>query len=98
MCSCLASSHVMLSHSENHVVVDVDSETAVLLHASTAIYYELNHVARRIWELAEPPISIDALCDSLAREYKIDRKRCASDLQPFLAQLEDAGILACGAS
>jgi len=53
-----------------HVVYRAVSEGGVLLHMETEIYFGLNHLGARVWELL-PPVSrtLDELCPKIVQEY-----------------------------
>ena len=74
------------------VTVDIGEETSVVLQTRTGMYYELEPVSRRIWELIPRPTSSRELCDTLISEYGIGRAQCESDVARFLRQLVDAGL------
>lgn len=71
------------------------SEGAVLLHGDDEIYFGLDPVGTRIWELL-PPRSrdLDALVDGLRETYpEVDAETLRVDAQELLDQLRDAGLV-----
>jgi hypothetical protein len=46
--------------------------------------------AGRIWELIETPIAVDAICDQLRREYRVDEQVCLSETLAHLERLRAA--------
>jgi hypothetical protein len=54
----------------------------------------LNHVARRIWMLTEPPATVAHICTQLRREYAVDEATCLSDVLEALQRLAEAGLVA----
>jgi hypothetical protein len=57
------------------------------------IYYGLDPIGARIWELIGAPRSVRAVRDTLLAEYQVDAARCESDLRAFLQALHKAGLV-----
>jgi hypothetical protein len=60
---------------------------AVVLHLEDGIYYGLNPVASRIWELVQQPRTVKEIRNTLLSEYEIAEPACTRDLLELLAQL-----------
>jgi Coenzyme PQQ synthesis protein D (PqqD) len=60
---------------------------AVLLHLGTGIYFGLNAVGTRIWQLLDAAQDAPAIVDTLALEYDADRETIARDVGELLAAL-----------
>jgi hypothetical protein len=83
----------LVCRNAEHVLVDVDDDLSVVLQTASGVYYEFNHVSRRIWALAARPVSVSSLCEALVCEYDVERKRCEADVARFLDQLAGAGLV-----
>lgn len=72
------------------------SEGAVLLHGDDEVYFGLDPVGARIWELLPPrSASLDALVDGLAETYPdVDRTTLRTDACELLDELREAGLVA----
>jgi hypothetical protein len=81
-----------LSRITGLISTELDQET-VLMSIDAGAYYGLKGAARSIWEKLENPTNFSELIDYLVREYRVSRETCASDLQKFLAELEQEGLL-----
>jgi hypothetical protein len=81
-----------LTRTNELLSTELDHET-VLMSINAGAYYGLAGVARCIWEKLENPTSFAELVDCLVREYCVSRDLCASDLQKFLAEIEQEGLL-----
>jgi hypothetical protein len=71
------------------------SEGAVLLHVEDEVYFGLNEVGCRIWELL-PPESADLadLVSALAAVYpEVSETTLKEDVTELLLQLRDAGLV-----
>ena len=64
----------------------------VLLEPEEGIYYSLNEVGARIWEIIRDPVSVDNVCGLISREYDVDPDRCRADVLELLTELLDYGL------
>jgi hypothetical protein len=87
----IASDSIVVA-SKDQVASDLGGET-VLLSMKTARYYGLADVGARIWSLVQEPVSVNVICDAIAREYDVTRDRCEADVVPFLAHLAEQGLI-----
>ena len=56
-------------------------------------YYGVDDAGARIWLLLEQPMSIEAICQQLIREYKISLEACRKEVLHFVAELQEHGII-----
>ena len=49
---------------------------AVVLDLGAGVYYSLNAVAARVWELVRTPVTVDDIHRTLLEEYDVDAGRC----------------------
>ena len=59
----------------------------VLLNAQTYMFYGLNQVGSRIWELLAQPVSVEELCDALVAQFDVDVDTCRTDTLALLREL-----------
>ena len=59
----------------------------VLLNAQTYMFYGLNQVGSRIWELLAQPVSVEELCDALVAQFDVDVETCRADTLALLREL-----------
>ena len=78
--------------SNDQVSSDLAGET-VLLSMKTAHYYGLADVGARIWSMVREPMSVSAICESIAREYDVSPDRCQADVVRFLQELAQHGLV-----
>lgn len=71
---------------------------AVILNVETGIYYGLDRVGSRIWELIGAGTTDDALVDHLTREYDVERETLRADVAALLSTLEARGLARVGAA
>lgn len=66
---------------------------AVILNFDEGVYYGLDQVGARVWELIGDPITFAELRDRLVSEYEVEPNRCEQDLQALLSDLVSAGLV-----
>jgi len=71
------------------------SET-VILQLKKGVYYSLDRVGSRIWELLQRPWGFGELREMLLAEYEVEPEQCERDLLALLQQLEGAGLIEIG--
>jgi len=77
------------------VVFQRIDDGAVLFAPSTEIYFGLNEVGARVWELLPPACtSLDDVCAELARAYPdVAATTLRTDVEELLAQLLAEGLV-----
>lgn len=67
--------------------------SAALLNLRSNIYYTLNEIGSRIWDIIQRPKSVSVICDEILARYDVDSKRCHDDVIALLRDLNDAGLI-----
>jgi len=70
---------------------ELDGE-AVLLNLETGVYFGLDAVATRMWQLIAEQRSLASVLDTLAGEYEADQKTLEADLLELCRQLCANGL------
>ena len=86
----LQDKHVVATNQQ--VAADMMGE-AVILNIDSGIYFGLNPVGTRIWELVQQPISMQSIQQTVLNEYDVDPERCEQDVQRLLGKLLEAGLV-----
>jgi hypothetical protein len=81
-----------LFRAKDMLSTELDQET-VLMSIDAGAYFGLAGPARSIWEKLEEPLTFSDLVDKLVLEYNVTPEACAEDLQGFLGQMEQEGLL-----
>lgn len=66
---------------------------SVILHLDSGIYYGLNEVGARIWELIQQPCSLSCIKSSLLKEYQVSEADCTQALVDILKSLQRADLV-----
>lgn len=59
----------------------------IILHLHNGVYYSLNQVGTRIWNLIQKPMPVREICDIVLSEYEVESTRCERDLLELLQEL-----------
>jgi hypothetical protein len=65
----------------------------VILSLRSGVYYGLNSVAARVWNLIQKPSTVMEIVDTLVREYEIDPEQCKAEVEQLLKDLEENGLI-----
>jgi hypothetical protein len=68
-------------------------EESAILNLKNTVYYGLDPVGARIWNLLQQPRSVGELRDALLAEYEVDADRCERDLLDLLEKMRDEGLI-----
>lgn len=82
----------MVVATERHVACEVTGE-AVVLHLDQGVYYGLNAVGARIWQLVQTPQIIGAIVTQLQSEFDVEHERCVQDVRELVADLAAAELV-----
>jgi len=82
----------MVAASSDQVSASLGNET-VLLSMESAMYYGIDSVGSRIWELLQEPIRVSQIRDVITSEYDVDAERCEADVIAFLQTLLASGLI-----
>ncbi len=71
---------------------------AVLLHTQDEIYFGLNSVGARVWQMLPPTcLEIDDVCSSLAASYPgVEARMIRADVDDLLEQLRSQHLVVDG--
>lgn len=87
----IATSSVVVA-TKDQVSSDLAGE-AIVLSLATAMYYGLDQVGARIWELMREPTRVADIRDAIASEYDVELERCERDVLDLLRQLATEGLI-----
>jgi hypothetical protein len=84
--------HTVLRVSNDVVFRELDGE-AVILNLVTGIYFGLDHVGTRMWQLVEQHGQLDVVLERLRDEFDAPAQTLEEDLVRLTSQLIDKGLL-----
>jgi hypothetical protein len=76
-----------VKQAKQQVSCDLAGEAAIL-SLRNGVYYGLNPIGARIWNLIQEPKSVGELRDAIVAEYEVQPEACERDLLALLADLE----------
>jgi hypothetical protein len=65
----------------------------VILNLRDGVYYGLEDVGVRIWQLLQEPVTVATIRDTLVSEYDIEAACCERDVRTLLGELAARGLL-----
>ena len=77
---------------KDQVSCDLAGEAAIL-NLKTGIYYGLNVVGARIWDLIQSPKTVTGVRDALLEEFEVDAELCQNDLITLLEELKEQELI-----
>jgi hypothetical protein len=77
---------------KEQVSCDLGGEAAIL-NLKSGVYYGLDPVGARIWNLIQEPKSLNEIREILLKEYDVEPDRCDRDLLALLQKLASEGLI-----
>ena len=74
----------------------VDADNFVMMSVAHGLYYGLDAVGGRIWQLLDTPRTVGDICIALGEEFEVDDETCRADVLGFVADLVERGIVRAG--
>lgn len=66
---------------------------AVILNLSSGVYYGLDPVGARVWELLQEARPLSAIRDQIVSEFDVTKAQCEQDLALLLKSMQDEGLI-----
>jgi hypothetical protein len=68
-------------------------DEAAILNMKNSVYYGLDAVGARVWNLLRQPRSVRELCNTIVAEYEVERERCERDVLDLLEKMKNEGLI-----
>ena len=68
-------------------------DESAILNLKNTVYYGLNPVGTRVWELLQKERRIGELLDTLLDEYDVETECCQRDLFALLEKMRSEGLI-----
>jgi hypothetical protein len=65
----------------------------VILALKDGVYFEMNEVGGRIWNLLQQPQALKSVLTTLLEEYEVNPARCEADLLSLAERLLERGLV-----
>jgi hypothetical protein len=78
--------------SQDQVSCDLAGDAAIL-DIKSGMYYGLNAVGARVWNLIQEPKPVYEVRDALLKEYEVEPECCERDLLVLLQELAAKGLI-----
>ena len=69
---------------------------AVLLNLKSGVYFGLDPVGTRVWQLLADQDLLADIARSIVAEFDVTEDRCAADLTALVAEMERHGLVTVG--
>jgi hypothetical protein len=63
------------------------------VNLKNGVYYGLDPVGARIWNLIREPVTFAQIRESLVGDYDVEPARAESDIREFLTRLAEQGLV-----
>jgi hypothetical protein len=84
--------HSIVIAAPEQVSCPLGDESAIL-NLKNTVYYGLDPVGARVWNLLQQPRSVRELRDALLEEYEVEAVRCERDLLELLEKMRGEGLI-----
>lgn len=88
----MMNSTAVLVAAPDQVSCDIGNQVAIL-NLNNGIYYGLDSVGSRIWELVQTPRPMSEIETTLVAEYDVEPERLKPDLRNWCKELVDVGLI-----
>jgi hypothetical protein len=68
-------------------------EESAILNLKNSVYYGMNPVGARVWDMLKQPKSVREMRDILLQEYEVEEDRCHNDLLALLETMRSEGLI-----
>lgn len=86
------SPQTMVVAGRDQISCDVSGE-AVILHIRDGVYYGLNPIGARVWQMLQEPTLVADIRARLLDEYQVDPGQCDQDLSALLLDLSSRKLI-----
>jgi hypothetical protein len=77
---------------EDQLSCNLDGET-VLMSIQSGMYFGLDSIGTRIWDLLQEPKAVTHLCELLTQEYEVQPAQCEQEVISFLHTLAEKDLI-----
>lgn len=85
--------HILRYRRAERIAARVIDGAAFVVSVDQQRMVELNEVGTFLWEALEGGATVDSLAEALVREFTVEPSAARRDVEGFLAQLVDRGVV-----
>lgn len=75
----------MEKYQRNEQIIDGELDNQqVMMHIDKGMYYGLNPIGKRIWDMLKEPKSFEEMTQILLQEFEVSEQQCRKEVQDFL--------------
>jgi hypothetical protein len=78
--------------SKDQVSCDLEGEAAIL-NLKNSVYYGLDPVGARVWQLIQEPMTLAQIRDVLRAEYDVEASQLETDIRDLVEQMAEQGLI-----
>jgi len=78
--------------SKDQVACDLGGEASIVTWKND-VYYGLDPVGKRVWQLIQEPVTVAQIRDVLKAEYDVEASQLEADIRELLEQLAEQGLV-----
>ena len=84
----------MEKYHRNKEIIDGELDNKqIMMHLDNGMYYGLNTIGKRIWDLVEKPLSFDDIIKVLLSEFEVSEEQCTREVAVFLEKALEMEII-----
>ena len=68
-------------------------DESAILNLKNSVYYGVDPVGTRVWNLLKQPRKVADLRDTIVDEYEVDSDRCGRDVLELLEKMRGEGLI-----
>jgi hypothetical protein len=68
-------------------------DEAAILNLKNSVYYTLDPIGARVWQLIQQPMTLAQIRDVLKGEYDVEAAQLEADIRDLLEQLAEQGLV-----
>lgn len=76
-----------------HQVSCALGDESAILDMQNGVYYGMNAVGARVWNLVQQPRGVREIRDAIVGEYEVTPEQCEHDLLELLDQMKSEGLI-----
>jgi hypothetical protein len=73
-------------------------DEVVILNLQSGVYYGLDPVGARVWELAQTNQTFSNICQAVVDEFEVEPQQCERDVSDLLREMQAQGLVQIAAS